>query len=164
MSKPALKFKLLLLVVLLAPGMAAAQSLSSVRDPLRLEPKAAAPDPEPAEAIEEPAAEEIEEERALADDGESAMVHLASYYSESAALRGWDILASRHPEALDPRTPVLREVDLGERGIFVRLFAGPLPGEAEAYDLCTALKDAGAYCVPASAAGDFLTSDFGTSG
>ncbi|NNU15463.1 hypothetical protein HK107_03900 [Parvularcula sp. ZS-1/3] len=165
MSKPASKFKLLLLSVLLAPGMAAAQSLDSVRDPLRLEPKAPAPAPEPAEELEAAVEdEEFEEEAALDEEGEGAMVHLASYYSESAALRGWEILASRHPEELDPRTPLLREVDLGERGIFIRLYAGPLPGESEAFDLCSALRGAGAYCVPASAAGDFLTSDFGTRG
>ncbi|MEM1381807.1 MAG: hypothetical protein AAGH41_14390 [Pseudomonadota bacterium] len=97
------------------------------------------------------------------DFAASATVHLASYYSDADALRGWRILSDRHPGALDALEPILRSVDLGERGQFVRLLAGPLSSAADADDLCATLRADGAYCAVSDLTGSALypSKDFG---
>lgn len=55
------------------------------------------------------------------DAGGERAVHLASYRSHEAALRGWEILQDRHRIALGPEAPTFVEVDT-VAGRFVRLF------------------------------------------
>ncbi len=85
-----------------------------------------------------------------------AAVHLASYYDWPDAEQGWEILLEDHRSLLSGQTPILREVDLGARGRFVRLLAGPLPSVSDAQALCHQLVQEGAYCAPADPAGDLL--------
>lgn len=91
-----------------------------------------------------------------------ATVHLASYYNDRDAIRGWDILLARHEDQLGDYDPILRSVDLGERGAFVRLLAGPVGSRSEAQSLCAALRRTGAYCAPADLAGALLDPSEGT--
>lgn len=83
--------------------------------------------------------------------GEPAMaVHLASYRDRAALARGWKQLQKRFPDRLGGLDMVVSRVDLGpEKGVFYRLKAGPLPGDAAAKDLCRSLKRQGQYCQPA---------------
>jgi len=46
-------------------------------------------------------------------------------------------------------SPTVRRVDLGTKGIFHRLYAGPVANAEEAKKLCAAFKQRGAYCKPA---------------
>ncbi|MEO1041079.1 MAG: hypothetical protein AAFX52_02205 [Pseudomonadota bacterium] len=85
-----------------------------------------------------------------------AAVHLASYHHRLDAEQGWEILRHDHRSLLADQTPILREVDLGARGRFVRLLAGPLPSISEAQALCHELEQEGAYCAPADPSGDLL--------
>ncbi|MEO1658626.1 MAG: hypothetical protein AAFR65_12990 [Pseudomonadota bacterium] len=85
-----------------------------------------------------------------------AAVHLASYYDWPDAEQGWEILLEDHRSLLAGQQPILREVDLGARGRFVRLLAGPLPSVSDAQALCHQLVQEGAYCAPADPAGDLL--------
>ncbi|MEM7739735.1 MAG: hypothetical protein AAF225_02910 [Pseudomonadota bacterium] len=85
-----------------------------------------------------------------------AAVHLASYYDRPDAEQGWQILLHDHRSLLASQTPILREVDLGARGRFVRLLAGPLSSVSEAQALCHQLVQEGAYCAPADPSGDLL--------
>lgn len=55
------------------------------------------------------------------DAGGERGVHLASYRSHEAALRGWEILQERHRAALGQEEPTLVEVDT-VAGRYVRLF------------------------------------------
>jgi hypothetical protein len=84
---------------------------------------------------------------------EQSAVHLASYYGEDDAAAGWQTLLDRH-SVLRHHTPLTAEVDLGPKGRFVRLLAGPLPDPRAAAALCDVLEREGAYCVPATTAGD----------
>lgn len=55
------------------------------------------------------------------DPGGERGVHLASYRSHEAALRGWEVLQERHRAALGQEEPTLVEVDT-VAGRYVRLF------------------------------------------
>lgn len=73
-------------------------------------------------------------------------VHVASYRSEAAATRGWAVLRSASPDAFAGLEPRVEQVDLGARGVFLRLKAGPLSNRAEAEARCAALQRSGYYC------------------
>lgn len=89
---------------------------------------------------------------------EAWSVHLASYFTEEDAVLGWDVLLLQYGDVLARFEPILASVDLGERGVFVRLLAGPLQTRGEAEELCDRMQSVGAYCVPADGAGRFLVS------
>ncbi len=78
-------------------------------------------------------------------------VHLASYRSRAAAEKGWAALSSSHRELLGSFRPFIARVDLGAgKGVYFRLFAGPLPDTAAANSLCGQLKQRRQYCRPGS--------------
>ncbi|PWC55783.1 SPOR domain-containing protein [Azospirillum sp. TSO22-1] len=81
-----------------------------------------------------------------ADGGDGFGVHLASYRSVSATQQGWNDLRRRHPQDLQDLLPAVYELDLGVRGRFYRLLAGPLPTAQAAKDICAQLRRHGAEC------------------
>jgi hypothetical protein len=121
-----------------AESPASAQRLAPMPEPKTLEPRlelvAATP-------------------RSGRDERSASAVHLASYYDEADAVEGWQVLLGMHP-VLRRHEPLTATVDLGEKGVFVRLLAGPLPSEDAAFALCRELVREGAYCTPANTAGD----------
>lgn len=84
-------------------------------------------------------------------------VHLASYRYREHADAGWAQLQADAPGLLSGLQPRLSEADLGERGVFLRLKAGPLDSPQAAADLCGALQAAGQWCAPADYSGEQLT-------
>ncbi|MGQ3072881.1 MAG: SPOR domain-containing protein [Ferrovibrionaceae bacterium] len=75
-------------------------------------------------------------------------VHLASYKHEAEATKGWSQLQAKYP-ALKPMEARLARVDLGPKGVYYRLKAGPLSDQKAAETLCRQLKGAGVgYCNP----------------
>lgn len=80
-------------------------------------------------------------------------VHLASYRQREHADSGWTQLRAAAPDLLSGLEPRLSEVDLGERGLFMRLKAGPLDSPEAASRLCAALESAGHWCVPTDFSG-----------
>lgn len=89
-------------------------------------------------------------------EGPSFAVHLASYYTPLDAQLGWGVLTDRFPSLLSGYDAQLTSIDLGARGEFVRLLAGPLPDRAEAHQLCEAIRNAGSYCLPTNQDGALL--------
>jgi len=74
-------------------------------------------------------------------------LHLASYRSDSSAEAGWRIISAEAPSALGDLHPRVEQVDLGpERGLYLRLKAGPVDSLAEATARCAMLTQAGHYC------------------
>jgi tetratricopeptide (TPR) repeat protein len=67
-------------------------------------------------------------------------IHLASFRSRDAALRGWEMLKKKFPE-LSGLQPQISTLTLPEQGTFFRLNAGPIPSVEEAKTLCGRLKD-----------------------
>lgn len=77
-------------------------------------------------------------------------VHLASYQNQAAAEKGWKALTRTHGALLSKLQPSYERVDLGAKGVFVRLKAGPLPSNNAAKTLCRKLKAKRQYCDPAT--------------
>ncbi|PIW27671.1 MAG: hypothetical protein COW29_10960 [Rhodobacterales bacterium CG15_BIG_FIL_POST_REV_8_21_14_020_59_13] len=73
-------------------------------------------------------------------------IHLASYRSEEHAISGWASLQALFPDLLTSRTPRLEEADLGSRGVFLRLKAGPFDTAAAARSACLQIEAAGGWC------------------
>jgi len=116
--------------------------------------------PDAAEAIAEPTDVVL---RAIASapdltGAQSLMsaVHLASYREYENLLSGWSSLQADAPEVLGRLEARVSEVDLGDRGVFLRLKAGPLDSPAMARALCAQLDAAGHWCAPADYTGDLL--------
>jgi hypothetical protein len=85
-------------------------------------------------------------------------VHLASYRNLQNAEAGWRELQAEAPGVLAGLEARLAQADLGERGVFLRLKAGPLDSPDAAAALCARLEAAGQWCAPVDFAGQPLDS------
>lgn len=73
-------------------------------------------------------------------------LHLASYRSDDHAQQGWRLLQADAGATLAGLTPRIEVADLGSKGVYRRLKAGPFNTKAEAASRCEALRAAGHYC------------------
>ncbi len=80
--------------------------------------------------------------------GPQPAVHLASYKSREAADRGWTELKRAHKDLLSALSSEITTINLGPKGIYYRLNAGPLVDRNGAADLCGKLKRRRQYCEP----------------
>lgn len=101
-----------------------------------------------------PAAPEGAAEPAPADAAVAAVLHLSSLRSEEAAKRQWSDLQRSFPEPLGGLQAQFTRTELGEKGTFYRVLAGPLPSRDAASEVCAALKakDSRQYCRVVTAA------------
>ena len=67
------------------------------------------------------------------------LIQIAALRSEEAAQGEWDRVSARYPNLLSAYQAKIVRADLGERGIFYRLRAGPLVDRAAAESLCESL-------------------------
>jgi hypothetical protein len=95
----------------------------------------AAPAPSPAIAVAPRAA----------PSGGSRVV-LASVQSEADARREWERLRRQYGDALNGMTPDFVRTDLGERGVYWRIYVGPVESGPEAQARCTSLKQRQVNC------------------
>lgn len=68
------------------------------------------------------------------------LVQLASLKSENSARTAWERLKAAHPSVIGPLSLKVEKADLGERGVFYRVQAGPFADRAAAEKVCTTLK------------------------
>ncbi|HEY1311403.1 MAG TPA: SPOR domain-containing protein [Pseudolabrys sp.] len=73
-------------------------------------------------------------------------VQVSSQRSEADAQNAFRGLQAKYPTQLGNRQPVIRKVELGDKGTYYRAMIGPLAGN-EATELCTGLKAAGGQCL-----------------
>ncbi len=73
-------------------------------------------------------------------------VHLGSYRKESSMASARISLAAKYPQVLSGLRFERTEVDLGERGVFIRMIVGPLAGKADARTVCGILRENGEFC------------------
>jgi len=73
-------------------------------------------------------------------------IHLSSLSSEEGAKSHWTTLQKAFPGTLRDLVLNVQRADLGERGIFYRVLAGPFVNEGEAKRSCDALKAQRQYC------------------
>ncbi|MHA1597488.1 MAG: tetratricopeptide repeat protein [Alphaproteobacteria bacterium] len=78
--------------------------------------------------------------------GPQPALHLASYRSLKDAERGWSQLRRAHKSELAGLESEISKVNLGPKGTFYRLKAGPLADKAEAVSLCKKLKRKRQFC------------------
>ena len=74
------------------------------------------------------------------------VVHVGSYGSEAGAMRAWQDVFSKDLNLLGAVKPIVRRVDLGDKGVFYRLMAGSYGNLAEAEAACVKLKGANLFC------------------
>jgi len=75
------------------------------------------------------------------------VVQVASQRSEQDALSSFRALQAKYPNVLGKREPLIRRIELGERGTFFRVQVGPFSSAEQANDLCSNLKAAGGQCI-----------------
>lgn len=72
---------------------------------------------------------------------------LGAFKTLANANGAWDKFKARYIDLLNTVPgPLLREVDLGPRGKFVRVMAGPFNSEPEARSLCIEVQARGGFC------------------
>jgi hypothetical protein len=74
-------------------------------------------------------------------------VQLASVRSEADARRYWTSQQQRFPDLLGHQALRLVRIDLGARGIFYRVQAGPFDKRNDAEAVCTRLKQEKQDCM-----------------
>lgn len=77
----------------------------------------------------------------------SFAVQLAAARSEEQAMSEWNRVKNKHEQMFAGMTPSVIRADLGERGVFFRLRAGPLADRAAADAMCVALKAENEACI-----------------
>ena len=73
-------------------------------------------------------------------------VQIVAVQAEAEAASEWDRFSRLYPGLLGGFEPFVQQIDLGDRGIWYRVQAGPLDW-AGANELCTALQEQGADCL-----------------
>jgi hypothetical protein len=126
----------------------AAAPARSANAPLSLSPDAdnaaSAPAARPMRTASAPAAPSVAQPAASVASGN--YVQVSSQRSEADAQNAFRGLQAKYPTQLGNRQPVIRKVDLGDKGTYYRAMIGPLAGN-EATELCTGLKAAGGQCL-----------------
>ena len=116
--------------------------------PLEAVPEAAAPAAPPPAAVEPPPPlPGLSKAPQVAPEGDQFLVQLGAYRSEEGARAGWDTVAIRHGDLLGGFDSDIQRADLGARGVFYRLRAGPLFSREEGDRLCQQLKARGVGCL-----------------
>jgi SPOR domain len=78
--------------------------------------------------------------------GGSYAVQVSAQRSEAEAQAAFRSLQGKYPIQLGGKQPVIRQVDLGEKGVFYRAMV-PAGSSGEATELCNGLKAAGGSCI-----------------
>lgn len=78
--------------------------------------------------------------------GPQPAVHLASYRSAKQAETGWKQIVRAHGQVLGSLEHEVSRVQLGSKGTYYRLKAGPLQSVSEAKSLCSQLKRRRQFC------------------
>lgn len=123
-------------------------SLSPGADQTPAAPAPAAPAPAPRQRTAA-APTQLAPQASSAASGSPAggyAVQVSSRRSEADAQAAFRSLQSQFPDQLGGRQPLIRRVDLGEKGIYYRTMVGPFGSSSEAKQLCEALKAAGGNC------------------
>lgn len=103
-------------------------------------------EPEPAPTLEPAAAPRTLESFVAALSGDY-LIQIAALRSEEVAQSEWDRLSKQYASLLGAYRPMIVRADLGERGIFYRLRAGPLKDRPAAEELCAALAAENVGCL-----------------
>ncbi len=116
--------------------------------PLSLNPNAAPPRPSAPVRAAAPAAPAAPARGAPApSSGGGYAVQVSAQRSEAEAQAAFRSMQAKYPTQLGSREPMIRRVDLGEKGIYFRAMIGPFASGSEASQVCSSLKSAGGQCI-----------------
>lgn len=123
-----------------APHNSPTSANASLNQPLSLSPQSG-PTAEPAHRMAATNPTQI----APASNGGGYIVQVSSQQSEDSAAASYRVLQSKYGSVLGSRSPVIKRVDLTDKGkgIVYRAFAGPYASAEEATQACNSLKAAG---------------------
>ena len=71
------------------------------------------------------------------------MVQVSSQKNEADAQASYRALQGKYPSVLGSQSPVVKRVDLGEKGVYYRALVGPFSSADQATQFCSNLKAAG---------------------
>jgi cell division protein FtsN len=71
------------------------------------------------------------------------VVQVSSQRSEADAQASYRVLQGKYPSVLGSQSVLVKRVDLGEKGVYYRAFAGPFSSADQATQVCNNLKAAG---------------------
>ncbi len=74
------------------------------------------------------------------------LLHLASFRTQGGADQEWQLLTRKFATLLGDLHPIIQSVDLGDRGLFYRVQAGPISSRASARALCRQIEARDQYC------------------
>ncbi|MCW5687756.1 MAG: SPOR domain-containing protein [Pseudolabrys sp.] len=74
-------------------------------------------------------------------------VQVSAQRSEADAQAAFRSLQGKFPSQLGNRAPLIKRVDLGDKGIYFRAMVGPFASSGEASQFCSGLKAAGGQCL-----------------
>jgi hypothetical protein len=96
--------------------------------------------------------EKVKTEESKMATGPQPAVHLAFYRSRKNASRGWTQIKRANKKLLGNLDHQIVEVNLGKKGIYYRLKAGPFVdnAKAKAKDICRKLKRRRQFCEPST--------------
>ena len=73
-------------------------------------------------------------------------IHLESAEAESNVRSSWDRLRATYPAQIADKSLLVKQIDLGDRGVFYRILAGPFADASAADTACRELEGLGQYC------------------
>ncbi|WP_456746410.1 SPOR domain-containing protein [Bradyrhizobium sp. USDA 4354] len=123
-----------------APRNPPTSANASVNQPMSLAPQSV-PAAEPPQRMAATNPTQI----APSSSGGGYIVQVSSQQSEDSAAASYRVLQSKYGSVLGSRSPVIKRVDLSDKGkgIVYRAFAGPYASAEEATQACNSLKSAG---------------------
>ena len=74
-------------------------------------------------------------------------VQLGAFRTEDAAHKGWTHIQGQQKDLLATMTPSFQRADLGSKGVFFRLLAGPMASESFAKNICAELTKRKVGCL-----------------
>jgi hypothetical protein len=126
------------------PARNPASANASANTPMSLAPQAGqAPDAAPPTRT---AATNPTQAAAPAPTSGGYLVQVSSQKNEADAQASYRALQGKFPSVLGPHSSLVKRVDLGEKGVYYRAFAGPFGSSEEAAQVCSNLKSAGGQC------------------
>jgi len=111
---------------------------ASANAPLSLSPQGGAqPDPAPAPPTR------VASTNPVPAVGGGYVVQVSSQKNEADAQASYRALQGKYPNVLGSQSLLVKRVDLGEKGVYYRAFAGPFSSADQATQVCNSLKAAG---------------------
>jgi SPOR domain len=123
----------------IAPARNPASANASANTPMPLAPQADSAPPPTRMAATNPT-------QTAPASGGGYLVQVSSQKNEADAQASYRALQGKFPSVLGPHSSLVKRVDLGEKGVYYRAFAGPFGTSEEAAQVCNSLKSAGGQC------------------